>query len=390
MNKVKRIVTTVITAAVALTTMSAFAACGTSEDYSQDFADLKSQINELGDKIDDLEGKISSSDSGSSGTSEATASDVTINYSGLSGELNVYMPSPAGIQKKFKEEFEALTGVTVNITSGTTGEILTMLEAEGDNHWADVVILASWSDGLSLKADNVLMSYESPYAEYMHDGCVDDSYMLYGTSASAVGVIYNTKYYTASQLESLDWDDYADSQFKGEIAIPDPQKSGACKDFVAGFVTAIDTDYSIIDSWAANGLVNGGGNSPALAAVESGSTPILLAGVDYNAYSAIADGESIAIYYPESGTVINPRPAMIMKTAPHAENAKRFIDYLMSDSAQQIVADAYLIPGRADVDCNSARLGYDEIKQYTVNWNAMMSVSDTAAAYVVEKTAGNK
>lgn len=315
------------------------------------------------------------------------SANVSIDYSGLSGEVNVYMPSPKGIQKKLASEFEALTGVKVNIVSGTTGEILTALEAEGNNHWADVVILASWSDGLSLKEDGVLLSYISPYASYMHTGFVDSGYTLYGTSASAVGVIYNTRYY--DNLEDLDWADYADFAYADEIAIPDPQKSGACKDFVAGFVTALDPQYKIIDSWAENGLNNAGGNSNALALVETGAKPILIAGVDYNAYSAIADGESVAIYYPEGGTVINPRPAMIMKSAPHVENAKKFVDYLMSDGAQKIVADAYLIPGRADVKSNSARLGFNEIKQYDVNWTKMMAISDEAAEHVVDKTAGN-
>ncbi|MCD8371938.1 MAG: extracellular solute-binding protein [Clostridia bacterium] len=331
----------------------------------------------------------SASETSASDSSSGGAADVTIDYSGLSGEITVYMPSPAGLASKLCAGFEELTGVTVNLWTGTTGEITAKLTAEESNPQADVVILASWSDGLSLKSEGKLMSYQSPYAEYMHDGCVDDGYTLYGTSASAVGVIYNTNIYSAEEIESLDWSDYADSKFKDDISIPDPTKSGACKDFISGFVTAIDTDYSIIDSWAANGLTNGGGNSPALESVKSGEKGILIAGVDYNAYSAIASGEDIAIYYPESGTVINPRPAMIMNTAPHVDNAKAFMDYLMSDDAQQLVADAYLIPGRADVDCNSARLGFDDIKQYEVDWDKMMAVADTAASYVVTKTAGN-
>ena len=40
---------------------------------------------------------------------------------------------------------------------GTTGEILARLETEEANPVADVVILASWSDGLSMKADDKIV-----------------------------------------------------------------------------------------------------------------------------------------------------------------------------------------------------------------------------------------
>ena len=113
--------------------------------------------------------------------------------------------------------------------------------------------------------------------------------MLFGSSASAVGVIYNT---TVVPELNADWSELADEQYKDMIAIPDPEKSGA--------------------------------NKAALEAVTTGEKGILIAGVDYNAYSSMAKGEPLNIYYPASGTVVNPRPAMILKTAPNMDNAKAF------------------------------------------------------------------
>ena len=110
---------------------------------------------------------------------------------------------------------------------------------------------------------------------------------------------------------------------------------------------------------------------------------MLIAGVDYNAYSSMATGEPLAIYYPASGTVVNPRPAMIMKTAPDMENAKAFVDYLLSDDAQKMVADAYLLPGRSDIEFNN-RSTLAEIPQIECDWDAMMSISSDAAARINE------
>ena len=294
----------------------------------------------------------------------------------LSGKVTVYMPSPAGLADKLAALFTEKTGVEVEQFQGTTGEILARLEAEQANPVADVVILASWSDGLSMKADDKLESYTPANADKVNEGWIDEDSVLFGSSASAVGVIYNT---TVVPKLSADWAELADAQYKDMIAIPDPEKSGACKDFLAGFVTGTADGEAILQSWADNGLTVPGANKAALEAVTTGEKGILIAGVDYNAYSSMAKGEPLNIYYPASGTVVNPRPAMILKTAPNMANAKAFIDFLFSDEAQQLVADAYLLPGRSDIQCET-RTNLSDIPQLPTDWTKMMEVaSDTAA-----------
>lgn len=88
----------------------------------------------------------------------------------LSGKVTVYMPSPAGLADKLATLFTEKTGVEVEQFQGTTGEILARLEAEQANPVADVVILASWSDCLSMKADDKLESY------------IDEAFFLGGVS----------------------------------------------------------------------------------------------------------------------------------------------------------------------------------------------------------------
>lgn len=294
------------------------------------------------------------------------------------GTVTVYMPSPAGLANKLAADFEAKTGIEVRTFQGTTGEILARLETERENPVADVVILASWSDGLSMKESGQIESYVPADADKVVPGWIDEDSMLFGYSASAIGVIYNTLIYPEL---SADWAELADSQYQNDIAIPDPELSGACKDFVAGYVNKFGWDT--FEALAANGMVVPGANRAALDAVTTGEVGILLAGVDYNAYSSMAAGEPIAIYYPESGTVVNPRPAMIMKTAPEMENAKLFIDYLFSEDAQKMVADAYLLPGRTDIT-NTNRSTLDQIPQIECDWDAMMAISSESAARINE------
>ena len=298
--------------------------------------------------------------------------------SGLSGKVTVYMPSPAGLADEIAAGFTAATDVDVEIFQGTTGEILARLEAEEANPVADVVILASWTDGISMKNDGKIMSYTPANADKVVEGWIDEDSMLFGYSASAVGVIYNT---TIVPELSADWNELASPEYKDLLAIPDAEKSGACKDFVASYVNA--NGWTDLEALAANGMINGGANKAALESVTTGEIGILVAGVDYNAYSSIDKGEPLQIYYPAGGTVVNPRPAMIMNTSPNVENAKAFIDYLFSDEAQTMVADAYLLPGRADITCDN-RTNLSDIPQITCDWDKMVEISVDSAAKMNE------
>ncbi|NJP41325.1 ABC transporter substrate-binding protein [Oscillospiraceae bacterium HV4-5-C5C] len=311
-------------------------------------------------------------------TTAAATTAATASASALSGKVTVYMPSPSGLADQLAAGFEAATGVQVETFQGTTGEILARLETEAANPVADVVILASWSDGLSLKEEGQLQSYTPAAASSIVDGWIDEDQQLFGYSASAVGVIYNTTIYPEL---SADWSELADAAYKDQLAIPDPEKSGACKDFIAGYVT--NNGWSDLEALAANGMIVPGANKAALEAVTTGEVGILVAGVDYNAYSAIAKGEPLGIYYPAGGTVVNPRPAMIMKTAPDLANAQAFIDYLFSDEAQNMVAQAYLLPGRSDVDAQG-RTSLADIPQLDCDWEKMMAEASEDAAELNE------
>ena len=292
-------------------------------------------------------------------------------------KITVYMPSPAGLAEKVAQAFTEETGIQVELFQGTTGEITARIEAEAANPVADVIILASWTDGLRMKAEDKIASYELQ-AENIVDGWVDEDNTLFGYSASAMGVIYNTDQY--SELDA-DWVDFADEEYKDNIAFPDAEKSGSAKDFLAAYVE--NNGFDDFEAIAANGLIVPGANKAALESVTVGEVGVLIAGVDYNAYKSIDAGEPLQIYYPKGGTIVNPRPAMIMKEAPNPELAQQFIEFLYSDTVQDLVVNAYLLPGRSDIEVSN-RAPLDEISQLDIDWEKMMEHADEDAAHMNE------
>ncbi|WP_107838911.1 ABC transporter substrate-binding protein [Metasolibacillus meyeri] len=279
--------------------------------------------------------------------------------------VTVYSAGPDGLAANIQEAFEQETGIKVEMFQGTTGKILSRLEAEKNNPIADVVVLASVASMDGLKEANQLQSYkEAKNADKMNAEWSDGDGYYYGYSASALGIVYNTK---NAETAPKEWADLAQSQWQNKINIPDPSLSGSAVDFLFGYTEADGAAWDTMAQWQSNGLQVNGANKEALDAVITGEKDVTIAGVDYMAYKAKASGEPVDIVYPASGTVVSPRAVGIMKEAKHVDAAQAYVDFLLSDEGQALVADAYLLPGNGEIAVKD-RATLEEIPQLAVNW----------------------
>ncbi|TVY03127.1 ABC transporter substrate-binding protein [Cohnella terricola] len=289
-------------------------------------------------------------------------------------KLVVYTAGPEGLATKLIDGFKAQSGIEVEMFQGTTGKILARMEAEKSNPVADVVILASLPSAQGLKAAGLTLPYpDAVNADKLNPEWSDSEGNYFSTSASALGIAYNTKLVSAPPTS---WADLAKPEYKDQVNIPDPSLSGSALDFITGYLSAEgDGGWSLFENLKANGAVMAGANQEALDPVITGAKSIVAAGVDYMTYKAKAKGEPIDIVYPKEGTIISPRPAAILKSTKREENAKSFIDYLLSDEAQKLVSDAALLPGRTDVKAEN-RANLDEIPLLKADWSWMSEHGD--------------
>ncbi len=264
--------------------------------------------------------------------------------------ITVYSAGPGGLAENIQEAFEEESGIKVEMFQSTTGKILSRLEAEANNPVADVVVLASVPSMEGLKSEDKLQAYESENGDSVNSEWSDPDHYYYGYSAAALGVAYNT-----NQVESLDadWDEFSEPEWQGRVAMPDPTSSGSAVDFLYGLTNQNDDGWDTIQSWLDNDLLIAGANKEALNSVITGDNDVVVSSVDYMTYKAKDSGEPVDIYYPESGTVISPRAAAILADAQNAEGAQEYIDFLLSDTAQQLVADAYILPGNDAIELNN-------------------------------------
>ena len=259
--------------------------------------------------------------------------------------LTVYTAGPGSLAKSLASGFEQQTGVKVTVFQATTGKVMARLEAEQANPQADVLISASWDTAEDLHQRGWLLPFASANADQVPANLKSADYIAQGVSA--LGIVWNSK---SGTPEPKEWRDLTQPAFKDKVTTPDPALSGASLDLLIGLQNSMgDQAWQLFDDLKKNGMVVSGPNAQAVTPVMQGAKAAVFGAVDYVSYGNISQGESLKVIFPASGTVIAPRPMMILKSSQHADDAKAFVDYVLSPEGQAMVADAWLMPARGDV-----------------------------------------
>ncbi|MDU4151995.1 MULTISPECIES: ABC transporter substrate-binding protein [Phytobacter] len=270
--------------------------------------------------------------------------------------LTVYTAGPGSLAKGLSSGFEKKTGVKVDIFQATTGKVMARLEAEQANPQADILISASWDTAEDLHNRGWLLPYQSANAEKVPEMLKSTDYVAQGVSA--LGIVWNTK---SGTPEPKEWKDLTAAAFKDKVTTPDPALSGASLDLLIGLQNGMgEGAWTLFDELKKNGMVVSGPNAQAVTPVMQGAKAAVFGAVDYVTYGNIEQGESLKVIFPASGTVIAPRPMMILKSTQHEADAKAFVDYVLSPEGQKLVADAWLMPARTDVQAK--RPLFNELK----------------------------
>lgn len=266
-------------------------------------------------------------------------------------KLTVYSAGPADLIETLAKGFTDKTGTPVEVFQGTTGKVMARIEAEAANPIVDVVISASWDSASDFSERGWLVDYASPNAEKVPAFLKTRNAVAQGVSA--LGIAWNPK---SGTPRPTDWADLAKPEYKDAVTMPDPAQSGATFELVAA-LEGRTGDWSLFESLAKNGMATGGANAAALTPVLQGAKAAVFGAVDYISLAGKAKGESIEVIFPASGTVIAPRPMMIMTWSKQQDAAKAFIDYVLSDEGQKAVAAVYLMPAREDAKADRALIG---------------------------------
>uniref|UniRef100_UPI0040270D0F ABC transporter substrate-binding protein n=1 Tax=Faecousia sp. TaxID=2952921 RepID=UPI0040270D0F len=282
--------------------------------------------------------------------------------------LVIYTSHKKDVWWPIVKEFEARTGIWVQVVQGGTNELLEQLKNEKDSPAADLM----FGGGVeSLEANANLFT---PYHAEGSDSILPQYRSADGLwtpfSALPLVLIYNPKLLCAQDLTS--WADLLKPELRGRIAFADPAVSGSSYTALVTMLEALhlDTDEGL-QAFALN--LEGrqlSASGDVLSAVAAGESWVGIT-LEETASRRIAAGEQLAMVYPADGTSCVSDGSAIVAGARHPDNARLFADFTVSRDVQSLMQEQFCRRSvRSDIVPTAALPVLDTIPQvtYDLSW----------------------
>lgn len=297
----------------------------------------------------------SSSTSTSTSSAESAASNAVEDVaSEASGKLVIYSPnSDTQIDCSLTNGFQLkYPNIEVELQSMGTGDVLARIEAEKENPQADI----NWGAinyNFYKQHPDLWEAYVSPNEEGLDENYRNntDGNVTYCNLSGSGCFIINKDLLDELGVEINGYADLLQPELKGKIAMGDPTASSsafaeltnmllvmgegdtprdcytsdAAWDYVAKFIDNIDGIVLSSSSQVYKNVIAG-----EYVVGVSYEDPVIQAIID-NKENPDVHLEAV---YPSEGAVWLPAGVAIVKNAPNMDNAKLFIDYLLSEEAQ--------------------------------------------------------
>jgi len=245
------------------------------------------------------------------------------------------------------------TGQSVEFVRMPSSEIPARLVVERTRPRADVVLGSSGALQEILKNRRLVDRYLSPARNEIPQTYRDPDGFWTGTTIQVQGIVVNVdrfrKEFPGTRFPRT-YDDLLDARYRGHIVAPNPTTSIGGFTFLIAQISRLGEEraWEYLAALDRNIRVYPTGSSIPANAVAAGEFAI---GISYahDAALVLSDGRPIRFFYPpktgwDLGTV------SLVKGAPNADAGQRFIDWLLSRRAQDLMTKISLAyPVRADV-----------------------------------------
>jgi iron(III) transport system substrate-binding protein len=234
--------------------------------------------------------------------------------------------------------------IDMDYQSAGAGSLMAKIAAEGQSGriMADVIWTSEVPDFYKMKNDGILIKYKPRGAEQTMNPLVNTDDYFSPARLGTLGIVYNTRQIKKAPAS---WKDLLSRDYNRAFSIADPALSGTSFVSVAMLKEAFGDQFFV--DLRKNGALIGKGSGQVVDDTASGELAACL-GVDYITFDKVDKGATLAMAYPKELLLI-PSPIAILKDTRALPAAKRFIDYMMTRDAQQIIANNGTLPVRKDV-----------------------------------------
>lgn len=258
------------------------------------------------------------------------------------GELVVCSPNSDGLLSIIPM-FEEATGIKVTVESMGSGDCMKRIANEIENPTFDLMYggsLANYAVNKDLFQDyysgedaNLMEAYRNTLG-YCTIYTIDGSVLLYNTELAAeLGIEING------------YADLLNPALKGKVVSADPVSSSSAYCQLTNILLAMggyESDEAwqyVRDLFVGNSVAITSSSSSVYKGVYNGEYVV---GLTYEdpCVTLLKDGAAnIKVVYPVEGTVFLPAQIGIVKNAKNLENAQAFVDFMLSEDAQNFLAE---------------------------------------------------
>ncbi len=279
----------------------------------------------------------------SNGNSNESSGPVVVG-GGEGGRLVIYSGRSESLVGPIIEQFAEETGIAVEVRYGGTAELAATLLEEGENSPADIFYAQDPAGLGAVQLAGLLAPLPEEVLSKVPARFADDNGEWVGISGRARVVVYNTEAITDPETQLPDdlWG-FTEPEWKGRIGWAPTNGSFQAMVTAMRVVWGEEKTRDWLLGIQANDPVVYEKNTPIVAAVGAGEVEVGFVN-HYYLYRFLAEeGESFPArnyFLPGGGpgSLILVSGVGMLKTAENADNALKFIEFLLSTPAQQYFA----------------------------------------------------
>lgn len=254
--------------------------------------------------------------------------------------LTLYMGNPEPVSKAITAAFEQATGIKTAFVRLSAGEVLNRLRAERARPQASIVYGIGLSTIQVLKSDGLLEAYRAPNRNEIAQRYRDHDGFWTTVDIDFIGLAVNKKIFAEKRWPApKSWQDLVRSDYRGQIAWPNPGTSGTALTWLYALTSALGEDKAFEYFKQFNPNVSQYTRSGIGPTQMTGSGEAAVGlGFAHDILGFREQGFPIEMIVPAEGTGYDLFTVVMVRGAPQPQAARKFIDWALTPAAQELLA----------------------------------------------------
>ncbi|HSS48112.1 MAG TPA: extracellular solute-binding protein [Thermoanaerobaculia bacterium] len=270
--------------------------------------------------------------------------------------LTVYSPHGSDLLSLVEKAYEAKhPEIDVRWLDMGSQEVYDRIRSEAANPQADVWYGGPQTIFIRGAEDGLLMPYRPAWADAIPAASRNPQNLFFGAYRTAPVLVFNTQAVKPEEAPK-DWDDLLDPRWKGKILLRDPLASGTMRTLFGTILSRSMKETGSLDrgwGWLRrfDAQTKEYVQNPALLLEKLNRREGLVTVWELTDMLWQAKrGAPLGYRFATSGTPVIDDSIGMVKNAPHAAQAKAFIDFVGSVEGQELAArEAFRLPARTDL-----------------------------------------